>query len=67
MTAYGMFGVGLIIFLGAGVAVGWPVFRATQERTAAYVAGIAVGILAVIVAFWFYYTRALCPPGAGCA
>lgn len=67
VSAYEMTAVGVLIAGVAGVPSGWIAWGHTHNRTAAIVTGLVVAVVAVAIAAWLYYTRVLCPSGAGCA
>jgi len=67
MNAYEMTAVGVLIAGLTGIPSGWVIWGRTHDRSAALVTGLAVAAAAVVIAAWLYYTRVLCPPGAGCA
>ena len=64
--AYQMTAAGVLIALVTGAPMGWLVWSRTHNRSAALGIGLLVAAAAVVVAAWLYYTRVLCPPGAGC-
>lgn len=66
MSAYQMTAVGVLIAGLTGVPSGWIVWSRSHDRSAAVVTGLVVAALAVAIAAWLYYSRVLCPPGAGC-
>ncbi len=67
MTAYEM-GLAAVLISGVtGLPLAWLLWRRTGSRSTALALGTGVAVVAVAVAAWLYYTRVLCPPGAGCA
>ena len=66
MTAYQMTAAGVLIAALTGVPSGWFIWARTHSRMTALTTGLAIGAVAVVVTAWLYYTRVLCPPGAGC-
>jgi hypothetical protein len=66
MSAYQMSAVGVLIAGLTGIPSGWIIWGRTHDRSAAVVTGLVAAALAVAIAAWLYYSRVLCPPGAGC-
>lgn len=66
MNAYEMTAAGVGIAMLVGLPVGWLTWRFTHSRFAAIATGLTIAVVAVVIAAWTYYTRVLCPPGAGC-
>jgi|FLYL01.1.fsa_nt_gi hypothetical protein len=49
-----------------GGPVGFVVWKKTDSRRGAVVAGVAAGVIGLLVVGLVYYMVVLCPPEAGC-